>query len=74
MTQRETELDKTPEHRVGMSIYFLRDSIRSLQDLRMANDTADLVLQHDLEIQNCAEWLRGLSEDIHKSLYKTAAE
>jgi hypothetical protein len=66
--------EKTPEHRVGMALYFLRDSIRHIQELRMSNDTADLILGHSAEINNCAEWLHGLSDDIHKALHKQAAE
>jgi hypothetical protein len=67
----DTEQDKTPEHRVGMALYFLRDSIRHLQELRMANETADQVLIHASEINNCAEWLSNLSGDINKANFNS---
>lgn len=60
---------RSPEHRVGMALYFLRDSIRHLQELRMANDTADQVLIHASEINNCAEWLSNLSQDIRTAVF-----
>lgn len=62
---------KSPEHRVSMAIYFLRDSIRHLQELRMANDTADQVLVHAPEITNCAEWLSNLSQDIRTAVFNS---
>jgi hypothetical protein len=70
----DTEQDKTPEHRVGMSLYFLRDSIRHLQELREANDTADLILGHSFEINTMKVWLENLADDIHKAAHKDAAE
>jgi hypothetical protein len=60
-----------PQHRVGMALYFLRDSIRHLQELRMANETADQVLIHASEINNCAEWLSNLSGDINKANFNS---
>jgi hypothetical protein len=68
------QVEKSPEHRVGMALYFLRDSIRALQELRMDNDTADIVLGHSFEVKTDAEWLNNLSEDISKSAFKAAAE
>jgi hypothetical protein len=62
---------KSPEHRVSMALYFLRDSIRHLQELRMANDTADQVLVHASEITNCAEWLSNLSNDIRTAVFNS---
>ena len=67
-------LEKTPAHRVGMALYFLRDSIRHLQELREANDTADLVLGQSFEIRTAAVWLENLAEDVMKSAHKSAAE
>ena len=63
-----------PQHRVGMALYSLRDSIRHLQELRMANETADQVIAHSFEINTNAVWLQSLSEDIHKAAHKSAAE
>jgi hypothetical protein len=65
---------KSPEHRVSMAIYFLRDSIRHLQELREANDTADLILGHSFEINTMKVWLENLADDIHKAAHKSAAE
>lgn len=69
--QMDENLEKSPEHRVSMAIYFLRDSIRHLQELRMANDTADQVLIHASEINNCAEWLSNLSNDIRTAVFNS---
>jgi hypothetical protein len=70
----DDQQEKTPEHRVGMALYFLRDSIRHLQELREANDTADLILGHSFEINTMKVWLENLADDIHKAAHKDAAE
>lgn len=65
---------KTPEHRAGAAVRDLRSIILLVQELRMANDTADLILRDHREISYCAQWLDALAADIHKSVYKDAAE
>jgi len=70
----DDQIMKTPDHIVGSAIRDLRSIILLVQELRMRNDTADLILRDHREISYCAEWLDSLASDIHKSVHKEAAE
>lgn len=62
------------EHAAAYAIYDLQRAINDLQELRMNNETADMILRDHRVIRNCSEWLSALSDDIEKAVHREAAE
>lgn len=62
------------EDDVAYAIHSLWTAISNLDRLRMANNTADLVLRDHEEIEGAYLQLRDLNSDIKASIYKAAAE
>lgn len=54
----------TAEHRVGLAIHSLGQDISDLWDMRMKNDTADLIMAERPKIRTLALLLHSLANDL----------
>ncbi len=68
-----TERYPTLKDKVDFSIYVLDQEISELLKLRMANATADFVLQQSQSISGLAQRLDAIASDIHQSVHKKDA-
>lgn len=71
-------VEETQDHdrvvRVGLAVFDLQSAIDDIDKLRMANDTADLVLKDYQSIVVLSKRLNAIADDLHQSVHKQAAE
>jgi len=63
----EAELEQSAEHRVAMELVALSNAIMNLCKMRMKHDTADEVLNSELELHRQAIRLAFLLSDVKAS-------